>query len=208
MVSKEEIIEEMDNLKDVLDNKDIDKYSTLLKDAYDCEILYKEVIDGLKTFHSKNSFDTEICNKWICDLKELSFRGIIDGDEKIYFNELIDSKKIVVDRDCLLDVSKDLKGKFIIPSYINEIGSDCFRDCTKITEVFLPQYLKIFGSGNFAGCKSLTKIYVPETVSFNDFWENLTLPVNLKEVHFPKSFEKYKSRLGTAQFRYKILFDN
>lgn len=142
------------------------------------------------------SVDGEMKYTW----HQLIENGLIElnGDwlEKYnYYNaaELVIDKSIVgIDQKAFWQsVSRSVDIVSVdIPSTVESINENAFRECKKLTEVKLHDGLKKIGEGAFCGCSSLKKIELPDSVitmepgifSFCSALEQVKLPSNISEL--------------------------
>lgn len=92
---------------------------------------------------------------------------------------------------------KELSGAVYIGAYYNElkvlgIKDDAFKDCDKITSIYLLDGILSIGNNAFMGCSNLEKINIPDTVesigdnAFKDCEKltEITLPLSVTEVGY------------------------
>lgn len=68
----------------------------------------------------------------------------------------------------VLNSNSDLAGgtKFVIANSITKIGTCAFRNCTKLTSIYIPESVKQLSGSAFSGCTSLESIILPDSVTF------------------------------------------
>ena len=69
----------------------------------------------------------------------------------------------------IVDVDNSISGDVIIPEKINEytvncIGTSAFKDCDKITSVFIPDTVTDIEYSAFEGCSKLSNINIPDGI--------------------------------------------
>lgn len=73
----------------------------------------------------------------------------------------------------IVAVPGGIKGTFVIPSGITNIGNNSFYGCREITSVKIPSSVVSIGDQSFQFCKALTNIDIPSSVTFigwGAFW--------------------------------------
>jgi len=80
---------------------------------------------------------------------------------------------------------------FTIPSSVNSIGDNAFKDCASLTSVNVPDGVTSIGDGAFSCCKNLTSIKIPDSVTsigmyafFDSGVKNLNIPKNIEKIGF------------------------
>ena len=63
--------------------------------------------------------------------------------------------------------TEDLDG-ITIPSFVDYIGSLCFRDCKSLSSISIPDSITKLGFKCFDGCTSMRYIRVPNDNKFSD----------------------------------------
>ncbi len=145
---------------------------------YRCRRLQKINIGGNVKYGNRNPFASCVAG--------FDFGG---SSTDILFG---DSKKTV-----LKSVSANVRGTFIIPEGVEEIGSDAFRECTGINKIDFSKADRLEKIGDYAfyGCTGLTAVIIPNTVTEigRSAFKNC---VNLKTVEFEYDED--------ADYNYKI----
>lgn len=111
--------------------------------------------------------------------------------------EIIENSNYCLVSGCYEEISGDV----YIGSYYNElkvlgIKAGAFKNCTKITGVYLLDGILAIGDEAFSGCTSLKTIEIPETVQTLGSGVFVNCP-NLKEVIIPLSVTK----IGVGAFQ-------
>ncbi len=84
----------------------------------------------------------------------------------------------------LVSCPRGIKGEFVVPEGVTEIGNGAFRNCTGLTSIVLPSTLKTISSGAFHSCTGLTGITIPDSVEIvgSSAFQNCTA---LEEISLP-----------------------
>jgi len=92
--------------------------------------------------------------------------GICDlcGKTRYYTYEVNDGEATITGAE------ESVSGNVVIPMMLDGylvkgIGSDAFKDCTKIVSVSIPDGVEVIKTGAFSGCTSLTSVVIPGSVS-------------------------------------------
>lgn len=112
------------------------------------------------------------------------------------------------------DMEPNYFGKIVLPSSVSYKGTDytvtaictdCFTDCSEMTEITLPETLTSIGGYAFDGCSSLSQITIPKSVKYigdSAFTgctklKSLTLPEGIKTIDYC-TFEGCSSLLSVS----------
>ncbi len=73
-------------------------------------------------------------------------------------------------RLCQFPTGKKATG-FVVPSSVEEIAPEAFKDCVELSILYLPKNLKKIGKGAFDNCTGMYVLYYPAD---GDFWGGVT----------------------------------
>jgi len=68
-------------------------------------------------------------------------------------------------KSSILFAPLSLKGEFVIPNSVTEIGYGAFSGCSDLTSITIPNSVTSIGDGAFSGCSDLTSVTIPNSVT-------------------------------------------
>lgn len=193
MISINDLIDEIEDTKEIFGSSSFCAINTAVKsleaDNLEKAVPYLEMV--LFKNHTKPLED--IVNNWIYVIKKTREEGYLFYEgEFTSFKELVDSKKITIDKavNSICDIKVLLKGRLYIPFDIEALEVQAFLG-SFLNEVVLNENIKRIGEQAF--CNShLKKITIPESIDF--------IPracfrdcISLSEVNFPKGLRSIES---------------
>ena len=174
----------------MMDTKEISKffgvdfYKTFK--PYDADALWKKILANQIPLRELDDDNADFCKTFGCvaiyandeDDSSVVFKKMIDG--KITTLPFIDktttriNNKFVTMKDgkfvdtapkTIQNMSKDIKGDFVIPYGVTTIGDGAFWDCSGLTSVTIPDSVTSIGDSAFFGCIGLMNVTIPSSVS-------------------------------------------
>ncbi|EDR29446.1 hypothetical protein, conserved [Entamoeba dispar SAW760] len=101
-------------------------------------------------------------------LKSIDIKNIqYTSEDKIFVG---DKKMVSIDIGNLMKINKNKiermdVNKFLIPTTVSDIKSQCFSECSTLRSINLPSSIIEIGNYCFCGCSSLTSINIPSSIS-------------------------------------------